>query len=324
MKLVLALMLALTLRAQAVLGAERAPLIVIVHEDAERLVPPAALGEKLANDLDIPVVHAARTPAARGVLTISWDEARRRLILTYRDASGEERSRIFADGLDQRASLEMIALIAANLVRNDADELLALVKHQHSSAEPPRRDDSAQPAEPLRLAADSSSATSNVVVSRRRVNRALAQRWSFGILGYISSRSAEPVYSPGSGFYVSRTMSKHFALGFTDIMVFPDEGQTVLSGGPYAETFWFARDWLQLFGQLGIPLQGRWSANRPAAFGAQPFVGGGLRFWIGGRVSIGAAARVAVVASSAFDVPPTGLVQGTVSVSGGLELGFHL
>jgi hypothetical protein len=232
-------------------------------------------------------------------------------------------SRIFADGFDQRASLEMIALVAANLVRNDADELLASLGREHSCTEPSRPDDSA-PSEPPRLAADSSSTTSNVVISRPRLHRASARRWSFGMLGYLSSRSAEPVYSPGNGFYASRTVSRHFALGLTDIMVLPDEGQTILSGGPYAEAFWFAKDWLQLFGQLGVPLQGRWSANRPAAFGAQPFVGTGLRFWIGGRISIAAAARVAVVASSAFGTPPTDLVQGAVSVGGGLELGFHL
>jgi hypothetical protein len=300
--------------AQAAPESARAPLIIIVQGDAAKLVPPVALGEKLAGDLDVPVLVQADPPTVfRGVLTISWDEPRRRFVLTYRDASGEEMSRIFADGLDQRTGLEVLALVAANLVRNDTEELLATLTPRHVSAGTP--------------VADPSTTPSNIVIARPRatpVDRALAHRWSIGTLGYLSSRSAEPVYSTGSGFFVSRTMSRHLALGLTDIMVFPNGGQTVLSGGPYAEAFWFARDWLQLFGQLGVPLQGRWSANRPAAFGAQPFLEGGLRFWIGGRVSIAAAMRVAVVASSAFGSPPTELVQGTVSAGGGLELGFHL
>jgi hypothetical protein len=306
--------LSLTLAA-ATAQAAPAPLVIIVQADAAKLVPPVALGEKLANDLDIPVlVQPVPPPLFRGVLTISWDEQQRRIVLTYRDANGDEMTRVFADGLDQRTGLEVLALVAANLVRNDTDELLATLTRERPS-----------PPSPAPVG-ESSISTGNLAISRpaNPISRAMTHRWSFGTLAYLSSRSAEPVYTPGSGFFVSRTMSKHLALGLTDIMVFPNGGQTVLSVGPYTEAFWFARNWLQLFGQLGVPLQGRWSTNRPAAFGAQPFLETGLRFWIGGRVSLAAALRVAVVASSAFGAPPTELVQGTVSASGGLELGFHL
>jgi hypothetical protein len=318
-----ALLLVVVAAARAAPAAARAPLILVVQTDAAKRVPPVELAERLERDLSIPVlVQSTPNKAARGVLTITWDERGRRLLLTYHDGCGDEMSRVLGDAPEHRTSVDMIALVAANLVRNETDELLAELAHQRSSAEPPDRDTSEVV---LKLAADSSS-TDNVVVTRPRTrpsSRATTHPWSFGTLTYLSSRSAEPVYSPGNGFYVSRTFSKHFSLGLTDIMVLPNEGQTVLSGGPYAEGFWFARDWLQLFGQLAIPLQGRWGSGR-SAFGAQPFFAGGLRFWIGGRVSIAAAVRVAVVASSAFAAPPTELVQGTVSAGGGLELGFHL
>jgi hypothetical protein len=315
--------LAATAVAHAAPDAARAPLLLVVQAEAARFVPATALGERLANDLGLPVriAVAPATATTRGLLTIDWDVARQRLILTYRDAGGDEISRSLGGAHDQAASLEAVALVAANLIRNEAEELLCALAHPRAAAAPPA------PPSPVVVASDAPPATEDIVISRRRApapGRATAHPWSFGALAYLSSRSAEPVYTPGSGFYVARTVGRHFALGLTDLMMFPNEGQTVISGGPYGEGFWFAKDWLQLFSQLGVPLQGRWGGNQRAAFGAQPFFGAGLRFWIGGRISIAAAARVGVVASPAFGTPPTGLVQGTVTASGGLELGFHL
>jgi hypothetical protein len=300
-----------------------AVIIIVVQPEAEPLVSSTALGAAIANDLQAPVATCSPAPAipVRGVLTIGHDESRH-LTLSYRDARGDEIRRVIRAN-DHDASLDEIALIAGNLIRNEAEEILAELTRKSA---PLATDETLTP-----VAAKPTLTPEPMTITRvamrapsRAANRALAHPWSIGTLTYLSSRSAEPVYTPGSGLYVSRTVSRYFALGLTDMLVLPNEGHTVFSAGPYVEGFWFAKDWLQVFAQLGVPLQARWGGTQQAALGAQPFFGSGLRLWIGSHTSVAAAARVAVVATSVYDAPPTGIVQGTVSVSGGLELGFHL
>jgi hypothetical protein len=55
-----------------------------------------------------------------------------------------------------------------------------------------------------------------------------------------------------------------------------------------------------------------------------PFVGAGLRFWLGSYVTLGAGVRVSVVATRDYVMNSSTLDRGAVSLSAGLELGFHL
>jgi hypothetical protein len=296
-------------------------IVVVIDPQAATVVPSGALCAAIAEDVRAPVTtEAATTAPIRGVLTIASDGAR--LVLSYRNARGEEIRRVVARSDERATRLETIALIAGNLIRDEADELLQQLErppatHTHADAQPLTTEPTtAIIVEPPPIAGPPT-------LTRKMPARGSQHPWSIGLLSFISSRSAERVYTTGSGIYVSRALGRHVALGLTDILVFQNGGQYVISAGPFGEAFWFAKDWLQLFGQLGVPMQGRWGGSRDAGFGAQPFAGGGLRFWLKGRVSLGVAARVAVVATNAFGTPPTELIQGTVTGSGGLEVGFR-
>lgn len=315
MRAALVILLAAAGSAAAEPADEPAPFILVVmaHE-AEAIVPSAALCTAIAEDLHAPV--ATETPPTapiRGVLTIATDGPL--LVLTYRNENGEETRRVVPRGEERATQLETIALIAGNLIRDEADELLVNLERQ-----------SPRPAatHTTEVIVDTPPVAGASAITRRVPTRSSTHPWSIGLLAFVSSRSAEPVYTTGSGFYVSRALGRHVAIGLTDLVMFQSEGRYVVSAGPYGEAFWFAKAWVQLFGQVGVPMQGRWGGNPPAAFGAQPFLGGGLRFWIGGRLSVGVGARVGIVATNSFGAPPTELTQGTITASGGLEVGFHL
>jgi hypothetical protein len=320
--IVVGLMLARTAMADPP-AVDRRAVVITVDPEAARLAPPSALRRRVEDDLCAPVLAQAPEPPTtlRGVLTIAVD-ASCRIVISYRDAGGNEIHRTVAVTRDPAATVEVIALIAGNLVRDEADEILAELAPPMETRQPPP----AVATEPSATVPQAAASTILIGFARERGarSRAASHPWSLGTLAYFSSRSAETVYTPGSGLFLSRTVSQHFSLGATDLIVAPVAGRMMLSGGPFIEGFWFAKDWLQLFGQLGLPMQGSWGGNRDSAFGAQPFLGGGLRVWIGGHTSVAAGARVAIVASSAYGAPPAELVQGTVSMSGGLEIGFHL
>jgi hypothetical protein len=292
---------------------DRSALVVTFEPEAARLAPPAAVRDAIARDLGAQALAAQPAPPARarGVLMVAVDGGR--LVLTFRDAAGNEIQRAIAAAGDPAANVELITLIGGNLVRDEAAELIAELSPARALVAAPER---AAPTTP----------EPELIISRSRPGGRpeRARGLTVGAEAYLSSRSAERIYSPSSGLFVARALGPHLALGVNNLLITSTEGQTVLSGGPFVEGSSFASRWLHLFGQAGVPLQARWGGPSPGGLGVQPYLGAGVRAWLGGRFSIGVGARAARVASSVFAAPPAALTRGTVSVSGGLEVGLRL
>jgi hypothetical protein len=166
-----------------------------------------------------------------------------------------------------------------------------------------------------------------------RVTGSLVQQrpWSIGLAGQVTTVPQEPDGREAIGFgglRVGYALGEHLALGVTDVGL---ANAGALRGdrwgfglGPYAELGTFASESVQLFGQLGAPLQLRWGGDADDEAGLAPFAGAGARFWLGSGFSITLEARAQVVASRAYLAMGRVLPQGAAAVSGGLGIDFHI
>jgi hypothetical protein len=294
---------------------EQGPRVALIESpEAAALARPAAVQHAIECNLGEPIVFSDPSEAGARMLTISVEPGPK-LLLRYRDSFGAEIERSLAGERDEAARVEEIGLLAANLIRNEADEILSEFAPvaKASGADLPAEPSitaSRDAREPLVVAASSRPSAGSAVA---------AGPWSLGALVYLSSR-AGVVDAPSIGVFVSRALGAHLALGATDLDVAPAGGRTALTGGPFVEGSWAVGRRLEPFGELAVPLQVAWGHNRDATLGAEPFVGSGVRVRLSGRTSIAAGLRVAVVASKIYSVPPGDLVQGTISASGGLAI----
>jgi hypothetical protein len=117
-----ALLLATSGWAQAT--ADDRPVLLIVDSNAAQRVPPAALARALATELCAPVLATPQPIDSRGTLMLSMT-ADQRLVLEYRDRKGARIERTLAVAEDSAPTTEMLAIVAAHLVRNETDDLLS-------------------------------------------------------------------------------------------------------------------------------------------------------------------------------------------------------
>jgi hypothetical protein len=300
----------------------QAPVVIEVDDAAAVLVPADALRAALSAELRSQVVPGSppTTDTPRGVLTLSLDEERR-LVLVYRDAAGNEIHRTVTVPRSPAATLEMVVLIAGNLIRNEADDLVGSLIPPPPIIEPPPIVEPPAAAPPPPPSAPPVIASPPATLVKRSIaNRALAHRLTLGVEGFGTANQRGYGYG---GFTLAYTASAHIAAGVNNLTWAGVNGLNSVSAGPFVEAFWFPRRWLQPFGQVGVPLQVRWR-GAAAGFGASVYAGTGVRFWIGQRMSLGAAVRLMVVASNAYLVWAEDLSKGTVSFAGGLEVAGHL
>jgi hypothetical protein len=115
-------------------AAQERPIVVVVEGDGAA-VPAEALREAVGRELGAPALAPAdpQAAAARGTLTVQLVDAapapgaagERRLVVVYRDAGGREVWRSIAVPGDPVGAIATIALLAGNLARDEAGELLA-------------------------------------------------------------------------------------------------------------------------------------------------------------------------------------------------------
>ncbi len=107
-------------------GAAAAPgpaLALVVNSDSPAL-DFGVLQAALASALDTPVVVAAPGAGVRGTVTVTWRPSRRELAVTYQDGQRGAVSRVVPAPEDAAAAVEAATALAANLVHNEAAELL--------------------------------------------------------------------------------------------------------------------------------------------------------------------------------------------------------
>jgi hypothetical protein len=113
---------ALTAWAAVAATATEPPLALVVNSDSPELTF-ARLQAALATSLDAQVVGASEQPV-RGTVTVTWRPSRRELAVTYQHGRRGTVSRVVPAPDDADGAIDAATALAANLVRNEADELL--------------------------------------------------------------------------------------------------------------------------------------------------------------------------------------------------------
>jgi hypothetical protein len=123
-------------RAQA--PASELPIAVEIVQPPSGALDPAAIREAIARELGRPVVGAA--PTSHYVLLRITLDGRGRAIVEYSDLEGEHLIRELRVGRDPRLAVELLALVAGNLARDQVSELVrryARAQNAATAATPP-------------------------------------------------------------------------------------------------------------------------------------------------------------------------------------------
>ena len=124
--LVVGLLLARTLCAATPESSESGVVVVVVAPDAVELDVArvrAAIGQELTSDAVGP--DDARASSARGRIDVSIDRGARQLVVSYRGAGAEALVRSVDLPGDAEATLRAAVLLAGNLARDEATEIVA-------------------------------------------------------------------------------------------------------------------------------------------------------------------------------------------------------
>ncbi|HEY4395630.1 MAG TPA: hypothetical protein VGP64_16280 [Polyangia bacterium] len=107
--------------------APAAPLRLVVSGDMPRILETSALCERLATELRVPVVLAGDLGSApdSGVLRIAYDAAAGSLSVAYAPVEGALLTRTIPASADSGEAADLAVLLAGNLARDQAAELLA-------------------------------------------------------------------------------------------------------------------------------------------------------------------------------------------------------
>ena len=300
----LCLSAATTARAQAPLRA---------YVAAEVPVAAEAVRAGLARDLGRPVelVDAATAELA---IRMAGGEAE----LRY-DADGGARTRAVTLPTDRDDATATLVLIAANLVRDPTEQLVA---------------PAATPTPPAPVAGPPPLAAPPIATGEKPApaNLALARPFQLGlgILGGAASTASGVQGYWYLGMDILGTIAPGVRLGVTRLSVglgFSNVESFIFSlqGTPTLELFAFVDPRVQVYGQVGVALQGRaQTAVREGLFQVAGFLGGGVRFWLTDWFTLGAQIGLHVVATDAFLMGDVALPQGSVAGSAGLTVGFHI
>jgi len=104
---------------------EARPVIVELHSDDDS-VSAEQVRAAIASELGVAAIGSGepRFAAARGDVTVTYHRERRELAVTYHDAERGTFTRVVPAPLDPKDVPREAALLAGNLARNEADELL--------------------------------------------------------------------------------------------------------------------------------------------------------------------------------------------------------
>ncbi len=273
-----------------------------IRLEVEGPVDASVLVDALAQDLGASVVLEGNVPR---VLRIRVD-ANGRAELTWSEPEDVERTREVELPVDPNERVQVLVLIGANLVRDPTRSLIA-------------PEEAAPPAE-----------TETTPPESHESNLALARPFHLGasIIAGASSIDGEVSAFGYYGLDMSYTIDRHVTLGIGRLSIgggFSSVESFILGvqATPYVEVFAFPDPRLQVYGQVGIALQGRTSAINAGYFQSAAFLGAGLRWWPLDWMSVGLEIGVHLVMTDAFLMWTTPLPQLSVVGTVGLGVQFH-
>lgn len=277
----------------------------------------ARVAELLERDLGQPIVRDGASERVLSIRVLAPLEIE--LVLRAGDVERRRRADLPSD---PEESVRVVVLLAANLVRDQASELIVPI----------------EPAPPTVIeAAAPEAAPEEHAPEEDPRNRALRRPFyagvgAFGgIAGSHVDLSSSSVEAGTQGFFLiggqlSFTIDPAIALGVTDLtfMVGDLGGETWGYVGltPMVELFTFVDSRVQLYGQAGPSIELAWGS--PIDAGVAVSLRGGARFWVGETFTLGVEAGVHLVLTDYFGVGSTVLPQWSLPGTLGINLGWHL
>lgn len=251
--------------------------------------PPAPVDEGAARA----AIDEAVAPTDRAIELVVRVDASGAVEIRVRDGDDERERRAQLPDDPQEAA-QALALLAANTVANEADGLI-------EDAPPARTVEVVPP--PV--------VPPPVVPPLEEPNLALRRPVHFGasgILGITSTPAGSGVNVAPFGAYginLGFTVDRMVTLGISRLSVgggFSSVESTILTfqGTPTLELFGFVDPRIQVYGQIGVALQGRYSGFFGGSFQAAAYIGGGARFWVLDWFSIGVEVGLHLVLTDFF------------------------
>lgn len=307
--------------------------IVLVYESADPTAPALDLERvraRLASEIGATVHVAVDSSAGGAALHIRVEGgARVVLVLARDDGSRMERIADLPDDAGERS--ETLAILAVNMFRDEATELLALLRPEAPAVDVAAQlAPSASPSIRTPRPAETASALAGATISAGRPPEA-PQRDPFLRLGLAAhfgsvSRASSAELDFIGGVEVSWTPLPFFAVGARDI----GGGGTSqgdawhFDGSPFVELA-LPLSFVSIYADLGAHVQLAFGDGRDGAVaGVAPFLAGGIRFRLAREVSLGIETTIRVVATDGFFTGLYELPQLAVPWTGGLSLLFHV
>jgi len=249
--------------------------------------------------------------ASRLVLRVK-DATHAHLSLTHADGRHLERDVVLDPDLTER--VRALAIVAAHMLRNEADELLASLTARRR-ADAAEVEDEPEPTVETAVDAPPAAAPSPPVV-----------RLALGALvSSVPTRSGLDATFVG-GLEVAGIVAPWLVIGVRDLSgsgLPGPPGSWGVGGAPFVELAWrFDATW-SLHGQLGVDLRVLGSQD-PVRAGVSPFVIVGGRVQILRELSIALQSGLHVVASDGWSTALHLVPQGAIPWSGGLSVAVHL
>lgn len=272
--------------------------------------------------------------------TLTYDDQRNaHLVLVHPDGRRLERD-VALEG-DQGERARGLAIVAAHMLRNEADELLASLTA--AEPEPPPPTVEPEPTEPVTPESDEPddvepdpAEPENVEPDRAAPETVEPEvggtsgppivRLALGAL--LSSVPAGSGYDATfvGGLEVAVTPTPYLAIGLRDLggsgLAAP-EGAWAAGGALFAELAWRFDDTWSIHGELGVDARVMGDARGERA-GVAPFVIVGGRVQILRELSIAAQTGLHFVATDAWATTLRLLPQAAILWSGGLSIAVHL
>lgn len=226
--------------------------------------------------------------------------------LRYVAADGTRRRRDVQLPADRGERLRELTLFASNLVRDQTSDLIA----------PPP---GSEPAAVERAG--------NLALERPFH---LGLSGSFGLTAREMGGASNVQVFGAYGLLLSGTVDRMVSVGVTRLAV--GAGFSSLEGAifslemtPMVELFGFPDPRVQVYGQLGLAVQGRTQTSfREEILQLAPFLGGGVRFWIADWFSLGLELGLHLVLTDAYRMGSAVLPQWSLPGTLGSSVAFHI
>lgn len=301
------------------------------------VVDVESLRAALAREVSVPVacVHEGAAPhAPRLRLRVL---PRGRVALEFTRPDGSVMRRTTALHRDPSERVATLAILAANMVRDEAGELLALLRR----APPP------PPAEPVAAVTEAPAPPPPAPPAPpppapppppvvRTPPPAPAPpprplRWRIGagmLLGSVPAGSGVELSAQG-GIELAWSATPWLAVGLRDVMVAPvvTSGRVSAGGAVFAELGWTLRPWLVPHAQLGVDLRVMGiddARGRAARVGVAPMGILGVRVLPARGFSVSLQTGLHAVVTDAWTTTTHALPAGAVGWSAGLSVAAHL